>query len=80
MEPAHCEPMNSHIPGKPAPIQRAHWPKVSHDMNALLMAGHVFTVDGDSIVPLQLPEEYWERNDVPLTPQLAQLLERDLEW
>ena len=80
MQPAEHGSMNSYIPGKPVPIQMPHWPKVSRDMNALLMAGQVFIVDGGSIVPLQLPEEFWGMNDVPLTPQLAQLLERDLEW
>ena len=80
MESAQQGPMNSYIPGKTVSIQPANWPKVSQDTNTLLMTGQVLVVDGSSIVPLHLPEEYWGWSDVSLTPQLAQQLEKDLEW
>ena len=80
---AQQRPMNvaiSCVPRKPVAAQLPSWPKVSRNVNDLLMAGQVFLVDRGSVGSLQLPDEFWGMNDVPLPTQLVQQLEKDLKW
>ena len=46
----------------------------------LLVAGQVFLVDRASVVSLDLPEEFWGEDHVPLASQLVWQLEKDIEW
>ena len=70
----HC------VPRKAVAAQLPSWPKVSRNVNDLLMAGQVFLVDRGSVGSLQLPDEFWGMNDVSLPTQLVQQLEKDLKW
>ena len=46
----------------------------------LLMCGRVFLVQNMAETSLDVPPEFWERNDVHLTMQLRQQIEADLDW
>lgn len=71
---------NCCVPGKSVSSQATNWQKGLQSMHDLLVAGQVFLVDRASVASLNLPEEFWRENNVPLTSQLVQQLEKDLQW
>ena len=72
--------VKSSVPGKmitPSAPSKPSW-----NVNDLLTVGQVFMLDdGSHVASLQLPAEFWRQTDnVPLTSQLMQQLEKDFKW
>ena len=66
----------------PPPPQKAPTPILNNQFNLpqLLREGSVFLLPHHCTTQLDLPPGFWDNRGVPLTPQLVQQIQSDLDW